>query len=182
MPDTPRRQIPALQSATELGNSDLMLIRDTSVNVDKSITGELLASEIIDPHNVDPESHPDIRALIDAAKGPFTETTSISASPVLVNEWAIAEGEIWRIRFFLVALRDDTSEGFTADIGFSVMRPTGGDVALIGAYTGSLDDNSSGTPNISISVNTGTQRAQLYFIGEAGKEYTINGKFDFSKN
>jgi hypothetical protein len=101
------------------------------------------------------------------ATGQTTDDT-----PTEIDNYDIDEAEAITITGRWVCLKSDTTEAGGGTFVGTFRRPTGGSITQVGTTISDHNDDSTGTPNMTLSADTVNERISLVMNGEAAK--TIN--------
>lgn len=107
------------------------------------------------------------------------EATAQTVGLVTVNiiSLPVGDGEMVTIKAVINGLRDDTTDAWGGEVIFTVLRPTGGNVTVVGAPI--ISANTTSTADISGSVDIGTQDAEINVIGVAGQTWNWAANYEF---
>lgn len=97
----------------------------------------------------------------------MVQTTDGSATQAAAVD--LAEGSCITINGRFSFIRDDFTEGGGGNFYASFRRPSGGNVTLIGTQVVNINEDSSGSPTITITADVGNQTIDINCVGEAGK-------------
>lgn len=103
---------------------------------------------------------------------------STSATPVVLASVAVAEDSVHFIRVSFAACRDTGAEGIGGAVSGSYRRDADGNVTLIGAADTVIDEDSSGSPALTLAANTTDQTIDVTFTGEASKNFNVHAEIE----
>jgi len=89
----------------------------------------------------------------------------------------VADSEMVTIKATINGLRDNFADAWGGEVIFTVLRPAGGDVTVVGAPI--INANTTSTADISGSVNIGTEMAEINVIGVAGQTWNWTAYYEF---
>jgi len=128
--------------------------------------------------------------LLTVTGNPGTSTLTISQSNaavanaqtvglVTVNiiSLVVPDSEMVTIKAVINGLRDDTTDAWGGEVIFTVLRPAGGDVTIVGAPI--ISANTTSTADISGSVNIGAETAEINVIGVAGQTWNWVADYEY---
>jgi hypothetical protein len=128
--------------------------------------------------------------LIDVVGNPGTSTLTISLSnsavataitvgavPVNIISVPVADSQMVTITAVINGIQDDFSDCWGGDAVFTVYRPTGGDVTVVGGIIANASTTS--TADISGTVNIGTEMAEINVIGVAAETWNWSASYQF---
>ena len=97
------------------------------------------------------------------------QTTDATATQVAAID--IDEGQGITVEGRFNGLRDDYTECTGGRFYAVFRRPSGGNVTLVGSAVVDVQDDSSGSPTMTITADTGNQTIDLNCVGEAAKTF-----------
>ncbi len=81
------------------------------------------------------------------------------------------------IRAIINGLQNTTANAYGGEALFTVYRPAGGNVTIVGALI--VNANTTSTADISGTVNVGLQTAEINVIGVAGETWNWLTSYEF---
>lgn len=102
-----------------------------------------------------------------------TEVTQQTTDAVATQAAAIAvaEGKCITVEGRFAFMRSTTLEGGGGTFWATFRRPTAGNVTLVGSVVVNLNEDSSGSPTITITADVGNQTIDINCVGEAAKTF-----------
>ena len=105
-----------------------------------------------------------------AALATSTETTLFSL--------AVAELTAYRVTGDFIAAKSDYTAAIAGTFSANVRRATGGNVTLVGTPSVVYDEDSSGSPDFNIDVDTGTQTLRGRAVSIAAEDWNWKVRYD----
>jgi hypothetical protein len=100
----------------------------------------------------------------------YFATTEDNAATVIAKI-PLQQGEAVRVKAETIALRSTGAESLRGNVEAGLRRPLGspGNVVVIGTNTSTFQNDSAGTPTLTIVANTTDQTADIVVTGETSK-------------
>lgn len=112
-----------------------------------------------------------LAAILTTSNNTITTITSISVS----------ELQAYTISGSFIATKSDYTASLTGTFRYGFRRATGGNVTQIAAATVSADDDSAGTPALSLDVDTATQTARIRATGITAETWSWRVQYTMAK-
>ena len=103
--------------------------------------------------------------------------TTIGATPVNIISLPVADSQMVTITAVINGIQDDFSDCWGGDLIFTVYRPAGGDVTVVGGIIANA--NTTSTADVSGTVNIGTEMAEINVIGVAAETWNWSASYQF---
>lgn len=103
------------------------------------------------------------------------------ATVTAIHSIPVAEGEAITVRAVVTGRIANLSAAAGAVISATFRRAAAGNVTLVGAVQGATQEDSAGTPAITLAANTGAQTVELRVTGIAAETWTWEAHGDFLK-
>lgn len=84
---------------------------------------------------------------------------------------SVSEGQCITVFGRFAFIKDDYTEGGGGTFWATFRRPSGGNVTLIGSQVVNVNEDSSGSPTITITADTGNQTIDINCVGVAATNY-----------
>lgn len=99
----------------------------------------------------------------------YVATTDATATTVYSH--LLRELAGCKIKATAIVVKSDGAEGSRLETDSGFIRATAGNITILGTNTSTSGKVSTGTPTLTIVVNTGTQCADVKVTGEASKNF-----------
>lgn len=97
---------------------------------------------------------------------------TINNTPTQAAAINVDEGQCITVTGRFAFIKDDFNEGGGGFFWATFRRPSGGNVTLIGTQVVNLNEDSAGSPTISIVADVGNQTIDINCVGVAATNYT----------
>jgi hypothetical protein len=102
---------------------------------------------------------------------------TVGAVTVNLISLAVADSQMVTITAVINGLRDTFADAYGANVIFTVYRPAGGDVTIVGAPI--INANNTSLVDISGTVDVGTETARINVIGVAAQTWNWTSVYEF---
>jgi hypothetical protein len=99
----------------------------------------------------------------------YVATTNNTATVVYAHSLRELAGV--KIKATAIVVKSDGAEGSRLETDSGFIRATGGNITILGTNTSTSGKVSTGTPTLTIVVNTGDQTADVTVTGETAKNF-----------
>jgi hypothetical protein len=102
---------------------------------------------------------------------------TVGAVTVNIISLVVGDAEMITIKAVINGIRDDASDCWGGEVIFTVLRPSGGDVTVVGAPI--INANTTSIADISGTVNIGAETAEINVIGVAGQTWNWVADYEY---
>lgn len=114
-------------------------------------------------------------------RGAGKVTTTDATATVIYSTPAVAVGEAIIVKASVIGKKSDGTAAAVNFVWGGFRRQSAGNITLVGALTGTAQEDSAGTPVITIAVNTTAQTAEVKVTGIAAETWLWEAMVEYCK-